>query len=145
MQARSKSQEILELFYTFAAKEPEALQGVYEKVVDTCRESLVLQFTNQSLFVTADPDDDTIRVHYEDNPSLDAGVWTRLDSGEPWHALLGSTFGWGWVAINQQGYCDGVLLSFDGIVPTLLLSVIASSITVSRIQDVTKEAEHLRA
>lgn len=48
----------------------------------------------------------------------------------PWKKLLGKELGWTWVAINQQGYRDSVMLSFDGIVPTILLHVIASSIEV---------------
>jgi hypothetical protein len=51
-----------------------------------------------------------------------------------WKELLGKECGWTWVAINQQGYCDGVMLSFDGIVPTVLLHVIASSIEVFSIR-----------
>lgn len=48
----------------------------------------------------------------------------------PWKKLLGKECGWTWVATNQQGYCDSVMLSFDGIVPTVLIHVIASSIEV---------------
>jgi hypothetical protein len=47
-----------------------------------------------------------------------------------WKTLLGKECSWTWVARNQQGYCDSVMLSFDGVVPTVLLHVIASSIEV---------------
>jgi hypothetical protein len=46
----------------------------------------------------------------------------------PWKRLISKECGWTWMAINQQGYCDSAMLSFDGIVPTVLLHVIASSI-----------------
>lgn len=48
----------------------------------------------------------------------------------PWKKFLGKELGWTWVAINQQGYCDSIMVSFSGIVPTVLLHVIASSIEV---------------
>jgi len=51
----------------------------------------------------------------------------------PWKKFLGKELGWTWVAVNQQGYCDSVMLSFDGIVPTILLNVVASSIKVCTI------------
>jgi hypothetical protein len=47
-----------------------------------------------------------------------------------WKSLLGKECGWTWVAVNQQGFCDSVMLSFDGVVPTVLLHVIASSIEI---------------
>lgn len=56
-----------------------------------------------------------------------------LAASEPWQKLIGKECGWTWVTINQQGYRDGVLLSFSGIVPSVMLHVIASSIEVFRI------------
>jgi hypothetical protein len=44
--------------------------------------------------------------------------------------LMGKELGWTWAATNQQGYCDSVMMSFEGIIPTVLLHVIASSIEV---------------
>lgn len=128
-------QKFLDAFYDLATEEPEVLQAVYEKVADQCREALLLQFGHKRLVFTANPDDDTLDVRLEEAPSPDTAGWTRVDCEKPWHELVvgGSNFGWGWVTINQQGYCDGVLLSFDGLTPTLLLSVGASSISVSKI------------
>ena len=47
-----------------------------------------------------------------------------------WSKLVGKNCEWSWVACNQQGYRDSVMLAFDGIVPTVLLCVVASSIEV---------------
>lgn len=47
-----------------------------------------------------------------------------------WNKLIGKNCEWSWVAWSQQGYRDSIMLSFDGIVPTVLLSVCASSIEV---------------
>jgi len=44
------------------------------------------------------------------------------------------SFGWGWLTINQQGYIDGDMLSFAGITPRLLITVVASSLKVSGIE-----------
>ncbi|HEY2910374.1 MAG TPA: DUF6334 family protein [Gemmataceae bacterium] len=47
-----------------------------------------------------------------------------------WNTLIGKNCEWSWVAWNQQGYRDSLMLSFDGAVPTVLLCVMASSIEV---------------
>src|SRR5207245_1950080 len=91
------------------------------------------QLHTKCLRFTASPDDDTITVRCEDNSSLDTLGWTCLDWKEIWQSLIATTFGWGWVTINQQGYCDGVLLSFNGMQPTIMLGVAGSSITINRI------------
>jgi hypothetical protein len=58
----------------------------------------------------------------------------RRKHSEPWRNLIGQAFGWGWITINQQDALDGILLSFDGIIPLVMLNVIASSIKESVIQ-----------
>jgi len=57
-----------------------------------------------------------------------AGRKALAPAAGAWKKLLGKECGWTWMAFNQQGYCDSAMLSFDGIVPTVLLHVIASSI-----------------
>jgi hypothetical protein len=66
-------------------------------------------------------------IHYQITA---AGRKALAAAVTPWKKLLGKEIGWTWVAINQQGYCDSIMLSFDGIIPTVLLHVIASSIEV---------------
>jgi hypothetical protein len=126
-------QDYLDSFYALASAEPERLVAVYQKITDKCREELALEFTTKTLFFTANPDDDTISVRSEDASSVNTSAWTRLEAKKPWKSLLGAEFGWGWVTINQQGYCDGVLVSFDGLLPTIMLCVTGSSITVHRV------------
>jgi hypothetical protein len=123
----------LDTFHALASAQPETLGAVYQKLIDQCREALVLQFTTKSLIFMANPDDDTISVRSKKAPLLNTSAWKRLDPTEPWKSLIGSVFGWGWITINQQGYCDGVLLSFNGLLPTVMLCVIGSSITVRRL------------
>ena len=60
--------------------------------------------------------------------------WNRNDS----RLFTPKTFGWGWVAIDQQGYCDGLLLSFEAIVfPEIVLNVVASSIKVGAVTKIS--------
>jgi hypothetical protein len=47
---------------------------------------------------------------------------------KPWRGFIGEPFGWGWITINQQDALDGILISFAGITPQLMLNVMASSI-----------------
>jgi len=133
MSAIASYQDYLDSFYILASAEPETLGGVYEKITDKCRETLALAFTTKTLLFTANPEDDSISVRSEDTPFLSTSSWARIDGKKPWKSLLGAEFGWGWVTINQQGYCDGVLLSFNGLSPTILLCVMGSSITVHQI------------
>jgi hypothetical protein len=88
---------------------------------------LVLGFGAVTLVISADENDDTVNITLSETPDL-AGL--DISHLEPWRNLTGRPFGWGWVTVNQQGYCDGLLLSFGGIVPLLALNVIASSIKV---------------
>ncbi|MCE9532863.1 MAG: hypothetical protein K8T89_17330 [Planctomycetes bacterium] len=113
---------------------PYLLQDVYELVRDTCRTEIVLQWAEDYLLFHADEDTDSIGFELhpgEFSPTSHHGSY-RADEGltAPWKKFIGKECGWTWVAHNQQGYCDSVMLSFDGIVPTLLLHVIASSIEV---------------
>jgi hypothetical protein len=128
-----KYQTYLDAFYQLASEGAEALEAVFERVTDGSRDLLVLQFTSKSLLFTTDPDNDTIGIDCcRPAPAHEPGL-SRINSERPWKDLIGSEFGWGWVTINQQGYCDGALLSFDGITPSVILYVEASSLKVQRI------------
>jgi len=128
-------QDCLDCFHALLSAEPATLQGVYERVRDERREELVLRFNTKCLRFTANLDDNTMMVRCEDASSLDTLEWTCLDCKEPWQSLIASSFGGGWVTINQQGSCDGVLLSFNGMQPTIMLGVVGSSLTINRIID----------
>ena len=52
-----------------------------------------------------------------------------------WEPFIARPFGWGYAVVNQQAYCDGLLLSFGDIRPKVLLQVIASSIDVKAISE----------
>jgi hypothetical protein len=92
-------------------------------------DQIALEFDSRFLVIRCNASDDTIDLSIPEE-FLDANSVGHL---EPWSELIGKRFGWGWVTINQQGYLDGVLLSFDGITPTLLIMAIASSLHIRRI------------
>lgn len=108
------------------------LKGVQYIYRDGSLESVVLEFDKCFQALAADENDDTIdlsvvRTNLHDVQSISGN---HLDV---WEKFIGKRFGWGWVTVNQQGYCDGVLLSFEGIVPQIAVSVVASSIKIAMI------------
>lgn len=109
------------------------LDSVWEMHREGSLDRLELILGTAALIITADPDDDTIDFSVSDSDDPGAEGYVDASQAEPWKNLIGRSFGWGWVTINQQGYCDGLLFSFDGIYPAVLLNVIASSIKVGLI------------
>ena len=118
----------------FHAAQGHPLKSVCQVLDEGSLQKLILDFGAVLLTVTANEDDDTV-----DLAAVSADQSTlKLDgqdisSLEPWTEFIGRSFGWGWLIMNQQGYIDGVLLSFSGLDPQLLMNVIASSIKISQI------------
>ncbi len=110
-----------------------SLQGVWQFYSDGSLDKVVLDFGAVSLIIVADENDDSIDFTVTNRCDVRGAGTVDGRHREPWSGLIGKPFGWGWIIVNQQGYCDGLLLSFAGIVPQLLLNVIASSIKVSAI------------
>ena len=109
------------------------LGEVWRVYKDESLDKIVLGFDTNSLVVEADPYDDTIVFHLTSSEDLNTNGWIDASQSEPWSGFIGKRFGWGWITINQQDALDGVLLSFDGIIPQLMLNVMASSIVESMI------------
>jgi hypothetical protein len=106
---------------------PYVLKDVYEKGdPENPRTEIVLQWNDGCLMFRVDEDTDSLSAEFLDAPSLVSH--RRISSEPPWDQYIGKECGWTWVAINQQGYCDSALLSFQGIVPSVMLHVIASAI-----------------
>src|SRR5262249_16056445 len=91
-------------------------------------DKIVLGFDQDSLVIEAEPYDDTIVFHLINNNDRDIQGWINASYSAPWSGFIGEPFGWGWITINQQDALDGILLSFGGIEPQLMLNVMASSI-----------------
>jgi len=120
-------QEDLDAFYSI---EDEHLSKVLWRNREDSAEALWLIFAKGNLLIQANPDDDTISV--ASGVMLDADDFVDLSSSDFWRGFVGQRFGWGWTVTNQQGYQDGVLLSFNGISPQVMLEVAAS--TVKRVE-----------
>ena len=119
------------MLYRLSSGDVQGLLDVLEHVDEGCRQSVALRFTTAILILRANPDDDTIEasIRTRSEPH-DYKDFTNVTQKSPWQSLRGKAFGWGWIATNQQGCADGILLSFGGIVPNILLYTMASSIEV---------------
>lgn len=104
------------------------LRAVWRVYKEQSLYKIVLEFDQTSLVVEAEAYDDTIVFHLVSNNDSDIHGWIDASHSELWSGFIGKTFGWGWIIINQQDALDGILLSFDGITPQLMLIVMASSI-----------------
>jgi hypothetical protein len=103
--------------------------------VQGCLERIVFSFGPTSLVVLADEDDDTVAISAVDTESLEIAPESDVSHLPLWEPFIARPFGWGYAVVNQQGYCDGLLLSFGDIRPKVLLQVIASSIDVKAISE----------
>jgi len=112
---------------------PYVLKDVLEKVVYGCRDEIILNLEDCYLRFGVDIDTDTLTSKFQPSPFRAAKGYTSVRSAEPWKKLVGKECGWTWLAVNQQGYLDSVLVSFDGIEPNVLLQTIASSVEVFRV------------
>ena len=122
---------MLSVFHSISGQ---PLQAVWQIYTQGSLDRLVLDFAQTSLTVIADENDDSLDLKVAattDPRSL--GAVDVSDLG-PWQLFIGQPFGWGWLTLNQQGYCDGALLSWGGIVPQIVLNVRASSIHAESIE-----------
>lgn len=111
-------------------EEPYVLRDVHERMIEGCRGELVLQWDNGFLLFRADSDTDSLEVEYQEGAFASSGKYRSLRSSSPWSEYIGKSCGWTWLAVDQEGYWDSALLSFDDIIPNVLLNVTASSIGV---------------
>jgi hypothetical protein len=142
--AKTRAAEALyPMLSAFHSIDDRPLKGVWKIYTDGSLDKLVLEFDTVSLIVVADGNDDSIDITATGTPDLRNTDGVDGSHLEPWKNFIGRPFGWGWITINQQGYCDGLLLSFGGIVPQLFLNVIASSIKVSTIKGSEDKSSNL--
>ena len=109
---------------------PYVLHDVLEKTLYGCRDELILDLGDCFLRFGVDNDTDTITSQFRPRSFRAKRGYQSIQSTKPWKKNVGKECGWTWLAWNQQGYLDSVLLSFEGIEPNVLLQTIASSIDV---------------
>ena len=114
----------------FHAVSQESLRAVR---IENGLERVIFEFEKGALVVEGDPDDDSIEIRLVNQGEFASTQAVEVSHLDPWAPFIGKPFGWGWITVNQQGYCDGLLLSFGGIDPQLLLTVAASALVVSTI------------
>lgn len=109
------------------------LRAIWHVSEYSCLDRVILDFGLVSLIVAAISDDDSI--DFTIWKTVDLLTMPRQDVSQSafWKESVGRPFGWGWVTVNQQGYCDGLLISFGGIEPQIVMNVMASSIKLRRI------------
>lgn len=115
----------------FHSVDGQLLISVSEVHEEGCLNRIVLTFERNTLTLAANTDDDSVELSV--TTSSGKTPTQKVRNRQPWLTFIGEPFGWGWLTLNQQGYCDGVLLSFRGILPQLVLTVEASSFSVGTI------------
>jgi len=130
---RNLHPELQPLLLQFHKISGEFLRSVWRVYNENDLDKVALGFDQNTLIVEADAYDDTIVFRVVRNTELNTEGWVDSGHSELWSRIVGRVFGWGWLAINQQDALDGILLSFDGITPQIMLSVMASSIKESLI------------
>lgn len=124
-------QHFFEVMDQLSSRGPRSLRSVEEGRVDGVRDTILLSFSDGSeLYVSANADDDTAGVSLERPVTGEARHFAPMAESPLWQSLIGKKLGWGWLTKNQQGYTDGVMLSFHGVIPSVLFYVIASGIDV---------------
>ncbi|MGH9949249.1 MAG: DUF6334 family protein [Pyrinomonadaceae bacterium] len=140
MMMNTISEELHNVLSEFHKLVEHPLRDVRYAWIDGCLDKIFLEFDQVSLLIEAEVDYDTIIFRVINNENCETFSSIDASHSEPWADLIGKPFGWGWVTINQQNYLDGILLSFGLVSPNLLLSVLASSITVSTINQIPDQA-----
>jgi hypothetical protein len=113
--------------------EPYQLQDVFERRVYGLRDEIILDFGDCFLRFKAEPDYDTITACFHGRAFGSKRGYQNIGSAPPWRRFLKKNCGWTWSARSQQGYWDTILISFDAVIPNVLLYVMASSIFVGTI------------
>ena len=114
------------------------LQSVYELVAYGCRQEIALDWGDSHLVVRVDEDTDTLSAQFHGSPFGPTEAYRNVGSCSPWDRLVGKECDWTWVAVNKQGYCDIMLLSFDVMLPQVIFHALASSIEVFTISQELK-------
>jgi hypothetical protein len=131
---------MLSEFHKISDNELQAVQLYY---ADGSLVQLILNFGSIYLIVMANENDDSIEFVTTDTNDFRNSGGADASHREPWKRFIGKSFGWGWVTVNQQGYCDGLLLSFESIIPQVMLNVMASSIKIALINVVANETDRM--
>lgn len=129
-QHRKLHPDLHPLLLQFQEISGQSLESVWRVYEGQSLDKIILQFAKLTFIIKAEPDDDTIRfdVTSRQEPTED---WCQATGTEPWSGVIGKPFGWGWLTINHLDALDGILISFSGNTPHVLVTVVGSSIKES--------------
>ncbi len=131
--------EVAEVLYStlsiFHSINRQRLQSVWGVTTEGSLDKLIFDFDSAALVVIADGDDDSVEFELVEKKDWTIIAAVDRSNREPWKDFIGKRFGWGWITVNQQGYCDGLLFSFEDVVPRVVLNVAASSFKVGLISE----------
>jgi hypothetical protein len=104
------------------------LRGVKQRTTNDIVDTILFQLEESFLTIKA-MSDDTVTIFLESG----YGHGTAINDVQPWATNIGKSIGWNWVAVNQQGYMDSVLISFGCVVPEIAIFAVASGLQVHSI------------
>ena len=113
------------------------LKGVWEAAVNQELEAIQFEFEPGFLNIAVDTNDDSLDVFLSKDRSANSECASQRS---PWKQQIGKPFGWGWIGVNQQGFLDGVSLSFGSTVPQFSITAIASSLRLTKSQQIHNKA-----
>jgi hypothetical protein len=88
-------------------------------------EEIILAFGVRGLVFGCDADTDALELAFVELDDVDDA--DDLTGDPAWSKYIGKEFSTGWLTVNQQGFADGALLSFDDVVPEVGLNVVAGA------------------
>jgi hypothetical protein len=132
--AKSKIAEAaVTMLSSFQALGEEPLRDVRYIYADGSLDRIILYFGSRLVEVAADGTDDTIDFSVRECGNEAGGEGPPEKRVQTWAKFLGKPLFWVWVMVGQGGYLDGLIISFGGMIPDVLLTVVASSIKVATV------------
>jgi hypothetical protein len=129
----SLSKYNLDIFSNILYNGTNNIINVFEFIEDECLCAIKVCLSDKILIFSANPDDDTLKVDYSNEMSFETDGWRCISTDIPWINILGHHIDMLWITINNQGYCDGAIIGIDGLLPSIIMNVIASNICVFNI------------
>ncbi len=108
-----------------------ALLSVKQNLSQGRVDEMLLNFGDIDFVITANQEEDSMELRTAQN--ADAAGFEDVSQSAPWKGLIGKKFSSGWLAINQLGYWDGLVLAFGSAEPQIMLRVLGSGIQVAAI------------
>jgi Family of unknown function (DUF6334) len=100
------AEKLFSMLSVFHAVSDQPLREVWNMFAEGSLDKIVFEFDSNSLIVAVDPSDDSIDLANSAAADLMCPELISASHSPPWNSVIGTNFGWGWITVNQQGYCD---------------------------------------